>query len=404
MLLTVWAAPTYADFNDGVAAYERNDYVTALREFLPLARQGNPLAQFNVGLIYQHGLGVKPDLAEAIKWYERAAENDDAQAQRVIGDMYIEGVWGNADYATAAQWYKLAAEFGDAEAQRKLGALYLQGQGVERNRDTAMKWLRLSGKQDDAVARRLLNETRATLPGHDLPASQGGGSPSAKGVTSIASCRGRFTKAPYKINVQTVFPEAPINHSHSIAELSYYSGKGPGMHILGLMKPDLSIETRSSTDGAKVGKAFCFWITGFDVTLRYRRVDIYVAREYPKGSCAYNAILDHEKEHVVVARENLEEYAPRIRKVLTSWLIPTGKAPIMVESPQQAKTEVQAIAKELLKPVYEEMLVSLADGQASFDTPDEYTRVRNRCQNWWYPRRRPWPRRVRVIPPPTQWR
>ena len=47
-----------ADFDDGVAAYNRGDHATALRELRPLAEQGNAVAQHNLGFMYEYGRGV----------------------------------------------------------------------------------------------------------------------------------------------------------------------------------------------------------------------------------------------------------------------------------------------------------------------------------------------------------
>ncbi len=58
VLLVVLAAPAWAGFDDGMAAYDRGDYETALREFRPLAEQGNALAQHNLGVMYDNGQGV----------------------------------------------------------------------------------------------------------------------------------------------------------------------------------------------------------------------------------------------------------------------------------------------------------------------------------------------------------
>ena len=49
------AAPAWAGFDEGVAAYERGDYATALREFRPFANQGYAAAQFNLGIMYDEG-------------------------------------------------------------------------------------------------------------------------------------------------------------------------------------------------------------------------------------------------------------------------------------------------------------------------------------------------------------
>ena len=47
------AAPAWAGFAEGVAAYHRGDYETALRELRPLAEQGDADAQYNLGIMYR---------------------------------------------------------------------------------------------------------------------------------------------------------------------------------------------------------------------------------------------------------------------------------------------------------------------------------------------------------------
>ena len=123
-------------------------------------------------------------------------------------------------------------------------------------------------------------------------------------------------------------------------------------------------------------------ITGFDVNLRYRQVDVFVAKEYRKGSCPYRAILAHEREHVRVSRKNLEEYAPRVHRALTSLLIPTGQDSALVVSAKQARKEVKAISDELLQPVYKDMMKSLVIAQKSMDSPRSYARLFRRCSDW----------------------
>ena len=46
------------DFEKGLEAYDKGDFATALREWKPLAEQGDADAQFNLGLIYAKGEGV----------------------------------------------------------------------------------------------------------------------------------------------------------------------------------------------------------------------------------------------------------------------------------------------------------------------------------------------------------
>ena len=59
------AAPAWAGFAEGVAAYNRGDYATALREMRTLAEQGDAVAQYNLGLTYPKGHRGPPDYPRA---------------------------------------------------------------------------------------------------------------------------------------------------------------------------------------------------------------------------------------------------------------------------------------------------------------------------------------------------
>ena len=184
---------------------------------------------------------------------------------------------------------------------------------------------------------------------------------------------------PYEVKVRMELPPAPINHSLSIAKLT--EGK---LHRVTLGKMASRIEVKFDTEYSAVpfGNKFCFWVQSIPVTLRYPSVEIYIAKEYGTRSCQYQAILAHEKDHVRIAQDNLERYTPSMRSALTSLLIPTGRAPQVVASPEQAKREVNALARKLLGPVSQNMFADLRKAQAAIDTPEEYRRVLRRCRNW----------------------
>ena len=98
------AAPAWAGFAEGAAAYLRGDYATALREYRPLAEQGNAAAQTNLGFMYDNGQGVPQDYAEAVKWYRKAAEQGRADAQFNLGIMSARGQGVPQDYTEAVKW------------------------------------------------------------------------------------------------------------------------------------------------------------------------------------------------------------------------------------------------------------------------------------------------------------
>src|ERR1700752_472719 len=55
------------------------------------ARQGDPSVQFNIGLAYETGSGVKQNYAEAAHWYELSADHGEPRAQNNLGTLYLRG-------------------------------------------------------------------------------------------------------------------------------------------------------------------------------------------------------------------------------------------------------------------------------------------------------------------------
>ena len=74
-----------ADWQKGADAYQRGHYATAIREWTPLAKQGDADAQSMLGAMYAVGQGTPQNYKAALKWYRLAAEQGDASAQFALG-------------------------------------------------------------------------------------------------------------------------------------------------------------------------------------------------------------------------------------------------------------------------------------------------------------------------------
>jgi TPR repeat protein len=118
-----------AGFAEGYAAYSSGDYVTAMKEFRPLAEQGSAHSQWFLGQMYEHAYGVPKDYAEAAQWYQKAAEHGLSSAQNHLGTFYRWGAGVKQNYQEAAKWYRLAADDGLSSAQFNLAELYADGHG-----------------------------------------------------------------------------------------------------------------------------------------------------------------------------------------------------------------------------------------------------------------------------------
>jgi hypothetical protein len=116
----------WADFQQGLAAYKAGDYSTALKEWRPLAEQGLPKAQHNLGVIYHKGRGVPQNYVQAIHWYRLAAEQGFAMSQLNLGEMYALGLGVPQDYVQAYMWYSLANTNGDEKGEAKRDAVEKQ--------------------------------------------------------------------------------------------------------------------------------------------------------------------------------------------------------------------------------------------------------------------------------------
>jgi TPR repeat protein len=89
-------------------AYESGDYETALAHYKALAAQGDPYANLILGLMYQQGQGVDPDIAAAHAYYGRAAEYGDDRGAELIET--IERRMSEEEKAKAEEEYKKIAE------------------------------------------------------------------------------------------------------------------------------------------------------------------------------------------------------------------------------------------------------------------------------------------------------
>lgn len=148
------ASPTWADFQAGLDAYEKGDYVHALQEWRPLAEEGDAEAQFYVGALYYHGEGVPQSNAEAARWYRRAADQGHAAARHNLGVMHYTGDGMPEDHHEALRWFRLAAEQGHGPAQYNLGIMYAEGQGTPQDHVQAYLWFSLAAAQGEEHARQ----------------------------------------------------------------------------------------------------------------------------------------------------------------------------------------------------------------------------------------------------------
>lgn len=116
---------------------DKKDYL----HWLKLAKEGNPVAQLNVGVHFEKGVGVKRNYRQALFWIKKAVKKELMWAEFKLGQFYQLGrVDGKPNYKEAKRWYESASEKGDHLATRYLANMYLKGLGVDQDKDK-FKWL-----------------------------------------------------------------------------------------------------------------------------------------------------------------------------------------------------------------------------------------------------------------------
>jgi len=161
------SSPVRANFNDGVAAYEAGNIPLAFKEFSASAKDGHADSQFNLGLMYEYGIGVGKDEREALAWYQKSAEQGNSNAQFNLAVLYENGRGSDVNFERARQWYRKAAEQGDGLAVGNLGMLYLRGQGVTEDKVAGLALLLLSATMDNSPenhAKQNISLTRGLTP------------------------------------------------------------------------------------------------------------------------------------------------------------------------------------------------------------------------------------------------
>lgn len=147
----------------GMAAYYRQDFVTAYRTFAPLSEQSEPRAQHFLGLMYTNGYGVPKNIEKGIELQQRAAALGHAPAMSLLATYYENGEGVPQDYKLAMQWKESAANHGDTLQFLFLGIAYTSGKLTPRDTTRAYMWLSLAIASNDSVLRGMAEQSRKEL-------------------------------------------------------------------------------------------------------------------------------------------------------------------------------------------------------------------------------------------------
>ncbi len=150
------------NFEAGIAAYQANNLSLAFKEFMEASKCGHSDSQYNIGLMYEYGIGIVKNASEAVVWYTKAAEQGNSDAAFNLGALYENGKGTPINYIKAREFYRKAASHGDALAIGNLGMLYIRGQGVKQDKMLGVALLLVSATNDPSPQNNASQNITAT--------------------------------------------------------------------------------------------------------------------------------------------------------------------------------------------------------------------------------------------------
>lgn len=199
------------------------------------------------------------------------------------------------------------------------------------------------------------------------------------GLTGTARSDPCAALPPASVTLERLEVPASHHYQHGLEALQKLGTQAsrPGHQVLGLTRGQavVSYELKLPRLLDASGRWEC---ASPQLTLRYgyRPITIYVAREFPRGSCAHQEILAHEQRHVETYQAHARHIEAEILATLQRRF--AGKGPWRGPAhqiPEQLRQELE----QRWVPYVKRMLDQVEPAQREIDTPEEYARVAASC-------------------------
>ena len=164
-------------------------------------------------------------------------------------------------------------------------------------------------------------------------------------------------------------------------------------HVGGLTATDMSVSNSVEYEflESQWNKSVCLRINKIALTLDMSQT-VFVATDFPQGTCAHNAILEHEQKHVAVDDTVVAEFQAVYASELNRYVQNIGFiGPVQSSIAEQTKQKLLKEVTAITDGVTQKMFAEWRERQKAVDTKQEYERVSALCED--PPKREPWQRR-----------
>ncbi|PKU23672.1 hypothetical protein CWS72_15490 [Telmatospirillum siberiense] len=129
----------------------------------------------------------------------------------------------------------------------------------------------------------------------------------------------------------------------------------------------------------QAGGSACVWVTEVAARIGDPELDVYVAANYPEGTCEYDVVREHENQHVEINRGVVHAWAPRIGAELRH--VVAQSFPVSVAGSADVR-QLPRMLMDRLRPLLDGMRAEMRQKNGALDTPENYRRTAARCKNW----------------------
>ncbi|MCD6026598.1 MAG: Sel1-repeat containing protein [Solimicrobium sp.] len=142
---------------EGLDYLEKKNYSAALVQLLILAQINCKEAQFQIGLMYMNGLGVKQSDTNTVRYLTDAYNNNHPKAAFMLGESYMARSFFRRDKILAMSWYKKGSEDGDGAASYKIAELLIDADNKDDAFEIQQYLILANGQGHPAAMQKLSN-------------------------------------------------------------------------------------------------------------------------------------------------------------------------------------------------------------------------------------------------------
>ena len=155
------------DYERGFRALEDGKFDDALYYISLYAANGDPRAQYTMGVMHRRGAGLEQDNREALLWFLAAAESSHMLGQYAAGLAFNQGRGIDRDFYNAVHYLREAALNGHAAAPVQLGNVYFDKANPAANHAKAHFWRTIAERRNAPGASQNLDKLARTISDAD---------------------------------------------------------------------------------------------------------------------------------------------------------------------------------------------------------------------------------------------